>query len=377
MIKKIKSRFTDAAAKLSARTRCLIALSLASVILFVSLGFSINTVSVSTNGQQVVTLKTMLSDTDSILELADIPYDEDDLVTADHRLGKVDISVKYAFPVYITLGNNTSTVTTTGATVGELLDMANIMVSENDIVNYDLDTEISATTYIDVIDIDYITETYTKRIYYQKKTVKDKNLPEGRTIETGGVEGKKQITCKKTIVNGVVTNEEVLSEVVLTPAVDKVITIGTKKVQNPVKDNVATGAKPQQKPQNNAVTTSDKVSSVSTLKPAKPIELDSNGNPVNYSKRLTVQATAYLAKGTCATGVKSQPGYIAVNPNYIPYGTKMYIKSSDGKYVYGYAVAADTGGFIRKKPTNVDLAFPTNVACLNFGRRNVEIYILE
>lgn len=378
MIEKIKSRFTGAAHGLSPRMRSIIALSLASVILFVGLAFSVNTVSVSANGQQVITLKTMLSDTDSILELADIPYGDDDLVTADHSLGKVDISVKYSFPVYITLGDNTSTVTTTGATVGELLDRANIMVSENDIVNYDLDTVISATTYIDVIDIDYITETYTKRIYYQAKTVKDKNLPEGRRIETGGVEGKKQITCQKTIVNGVVTEEEILSEVVLSEAVDKVITIGTKKVKNPIKDTITAGttATPN-KPQNNAVTTSDKVNSVSTLNPSKPIELDSNGNPVNYSKRLTVQATAYLAKGTCSTGVKSQPGYIAVNPNYIPYGTKMYIKSSDGKYVYGYAVAADTGGFIRKKPTNVDLAFPTNAACLNFGRRNVEIYILE
>ena len=55
----------------------------------------------------------------------------------------------------------------------------------------------------------------------------------------------------------------------------------------------------------------------------------------------------------------------------------MYIKSSDGKYVYGYAVAADTGGFARKNPTKVDLAFPSAVACSNFGRRNVEIYILE
>ncbi len=365
--------------RLSGRMRCLLALALASIILFSVLAFSVNTVSVSADGERVVTLKTMLSDTDSILELADIKYGEDDLITTDHSLGKVDISVKYSFPVYITLGNYTSTVTTTGATVGELLEQANVMVSENDIINYDLDTQITATTYIDVIDIDYITETYTKRIYYKEKTVKDKNLPKGRVITTGGTEGKKQITCKKTIVNGVVTDEEILSEVVLTEAVDKVITVGTKKVSNPIKDTITAGGtnSTANKNNNNAVTTSDKISSISTLKPSSPIKLDANGNPVNYTKRLTVQATAYVAKGTCATGVKSQPGYIAVNPNYIPYGTKMYIKSSDGRVVYGYAVAADTGGFIRKNPTNVDLAFPTKNACLGFGRRNVEIYILE
>ncbi|MBR3593943.1 MAG: G5 domain-containing protein [Clostridia bacterium] len=378
MIEKLKSGFQKLWTRSSGRKRALIALSLASVLLFSVLALSVNTVSVTADGQRVVTLKTMLSDTDSILELANISYGDDDLVTTKEQFGKMDIAVKYSFPVYITLGKNTTTVTTTGATVGELLDMANIMVSENDIVNYDLDTKISATTYIDVIDIDYITETYTKRIYYQAKTVKDKNLPEGRRIETGGIEGTKQVTCKKTIVNGVVTEEQIIDEVVLTEAVDKVITIGTKKVADPVKDSVTAGTvtKPPKVP-NNAVTDSSKVKSVSVLKPSSPIPLDSNGNPVNYTKRLTVQATAYLAKGTCATGVSCKPGCIAVNPNYIPYGTKMYIKSSDGKYVYGYAIAADTGGFIRTKPTNVDLAFPTNAACLNFGRRNVEIYILE
>ena len=376
MIKKILSGCGKAIFKCSGRTRCLIALGISSLVMFAVLAFSINTVSVSADGKQVVTLKTMLSDTESILKLADVQYSDEDLVTTDESLGKVEISVTYAFPVYITLGSNTKTVTTTGATVGELLDMANIMVSENDIVNYDLNTFISKTSYIDVVDIDYITETYNQRIYYKEHTKYSKDLPKGQRVVVGGEEGKKQVTCRKTIVNGVVTDEKIVNEVVLSEPVDKIITIGTKKVSDPIKESVSTGAKPE-KNQNTAVTDSSKVKSVSVLKPSSPIKLDSKGNPVSYKKHLTVQATAYLAKGTCATGVPSKPGYIAVNPNYIPYGTKMYIKSSDGKYVYGYAIAADTGGFIRTKPNNVDLAFPTNDACVYFGRRNVEIYILE
>ena len=72
-----------------------------------------------------------------------------------------------------------------------------------------------------------------------------------------------------------------------------------------------------------------------------------------------------------------QPGYIAVNPTVIPYGTKMYIKTADGSVIYGYAVAADTGGFIKKYPNGVDLFMSTESACRSFGVRNVEIYILE
>ena len=55
----------------------------------------------------------------------------------------------------------------------------------------------------------------------------------------------------------------------------------------------------------------------------------------------------------------------------------MYIKSPDGSVIYGYAVAADTGGFIKNYPNGIDLFMNTESACRNFGVRNMEIYILE
>lgn len=117
---------------------------------------------------------------------------------------------------------------------------------------------------------------------------------------------------------------------------------------------------------------------ISTLNPTIDIVLDENGIPVNYTGVSRVQATAYTYTGNrCATGVNPQPGYIAVNPKIIPYGTKMYIVSADGKYVYGYAIAADTGGYVKSRPTNVDLFMETNAACKAFGRRDVIIYFLE
>ena len=116
---------------------------------------------------------------------------------------------------------------------------------------------------------------------------------------------------------------------------------------------------------------------ISTLKPDIDIILDDKGIPVNYKKSTRVQATAYTYTGNrCSTGVNPQPGYIAVNPKVIPYGTKMYIVSADGKYVYGYAIAADTGGFAKSRPTNVDLFMETRAACKNFGRRDIIIYFL-
>ena len=56
----------------------------------------------------------------------------------------------------------------------------------------------------------------------------------------------------------------------------------------------------------------------------------------------------------------------------------MYIVSADGKYVYGYAVAADTGGFAYNgSGTLVDLRFNTRGECYSFGRRTVNVYILD
>ena len=105
--------------------------------------------------------------------------------------------------------------------------------------------------------------------------------------------------------------------------------------------------------------------------------LDENGVPVNYKKVLTGNASAYSGDGRTATGTVPVPGSIAVNPKIIPYGTEMWIVSNDGSYVYGYAVAEDTGGFIHWSNAPIaDLFFPSVSSCYTFGRRDITIYIL-
>ena len=116
---------------------------------------------------------------------------------------------------------------------------------------------------------------------------------------------------------------------------------------------------------------------ISELAPKVKIELDENGKPKNYKKLIVGKATAYCGGGITATGQRAMPGRVAVNPRQIPYGTKMYIVSSDGRYLYGYCEASDTGGFARKGSATVDLYMHSYTDCIQFGRRSVEIYILE
>lgn len=92
----------------------------------------------------------------------------------------------------------------------------------------------------------------------------------------------------------------------------------------------------------------------------------------------TFQSTAYCACSICtgsggvgktASGTQVQAGRtIAVDPNVIPLGTRV---SVDGK-IY---VAEDTGSAI--KGNIVDIYFNSHSEALSWGRRNVEVKILD
>ena len=88
-------------------------------------------------------------------------------------------------------------------------------------------------------------------------------------------------------------------------------------------------------------------------------------------------STAYcIPGGITSTGKVAQAGYIAVDPKEIPYGTQMYIVSADGNYIYGYCIAADTGSYIYDVDWTVDLFMNSTEQCVNWGRRDIIIYIL-
>ena len=85
-------------------------------------------------------------------------------------------------------------------------------------------------------------------------------------------------------------------------------------------------------------------------------------------------ATAYLptdgeGRGITYTGTRARYGEIAVDPRVIPLGTKVFIPG------YGIAVAEDTGGDILGN--RIDLCMESYDSCMAFGRRTVQVYILE
>jgi 3D (Asp-Asp-Asp) domain-containing protein len=95
-------------------------------------------------------------------------------------------------------------------------------------------------------------------------------------------------------------------------------------------------------------------------------------------KVITLEATAYYpgpedtwpyASGTTASGLKAAYGVVAVDPRVIKLKTLLYVEG------YGFAIAADKGGAIKGK--KIDLCFDTYEQAVQFGRKNVKVYLLR
>ncbi len=116
---------------------------------------------------------------------------------------------------------------------------------------------------------------------------------------------------------------------------------------------------------------------ISQMVPPSSLTFDENGVPENYLYTIEGKSTAYYGGYMTATGSSVRPGVVAVDPREIPYGTEMWIVSGDGRFVYGFARAEDTGGFIYwPKGATVDLYMNTYADCCVWGWRDVKIYVL-
>ena len=99
-------------------------------------------------------------------------------------------------------------------------------------------------------------------------------------------------------------------------------------------------------------------------------ESNAKTNDINKDNKIHVEATAYSGHSITATGTKPKWGTIAVDPTVIPYGTKVYIPKFDMVFT-----AEDCGGAI--KGNKIDIFMNSKNESYTWGRRNIEIYILE
>ncbi|TVX98774.1 3D domain-containing protein [Cohnella terricola] len=122
---------------------------------------------------------------------------------------------------------------------------------------------------------------------------------------------------------------------------------------------------------------------------AKPIQAvaTASGKTLSYSKVLNITATAYSAapeeNGKWGAvdyfGNPLKLGTIAVDPNVIPFGTKLYVTGYDfsGLPTGGFvATASDAGSAI--KGNRIDIFVPGSAKFVSdFGIQSVKVYILN
>lgn len=177
------------------------------------------------------------------------------------------------------------------------------------------------------------------KLAYTRKVIKNPKMEKGSLkIIRKGKPGEKKVITKVTYRDGKAISRKVASIKIIKHPVNKITMEGTKK-------------------------------KVST----------SRGSMV-FRKSFTANASAYWA-GSCgkkigsagygitASGAKLKKGIVAVDPRVIPLGTWLYVEG------YGVALAADTGSAI--KGNKIDLGFATESQSINFGRKNIKVFILD
>lgn len=246
-------------------------------------------------------------------------------------------------------------VVRTRGVVADAVEAAGITIGDDDLINVGLSEPLCANTEIVINRVEYVTEVKIESIDYATEYRENDNYVIGYSaVLVDGEEGELEKTICHTYVDGKLASSDVVSTEVTEEPVDEVIVTGTAEV-NPIA-----------------------AMSISQLEVPDYLALDENGVPTSYSQVFTGKSCAYSAKPTAytASGRQVKVGYVAVDPAVIPYGTELYIVSTDGKYVYGYAIAADTGTALLDGRILVDLFMESYEASCEWGAKQVNIYVL-
>lgn len=296
-----------------------------------------------------------------LLESRGVKLLEDDIINYPTYAAVTDgmkVVVQKACLVKVIADGEEKEVRVGFVTVADALDKAGITVGEDDIVSPSSDTSVEDGMTITVRRVVTKERTETEVIHYSSSTKQSAAFLKGtRQVTTKGKDGSKEVIYVDKYIDGELVESTVKEEKIIEKAVDEVVMVGTRSA---------------------AVTASASGNgAISELSLPSRVKLV-DGVPSNYKSVVTGRAVSYTApKGAgTASGRKVKPGYIAVDPEQFPYGTELYIVATDGT-VYGYAIAADTGGFVHNgSGATIDLFMNTLDECYRWGARDVIIYVL-
>ncbi len=291
-------------------------------------------------------------DTASIMNQFDISIGQNDRVylTEDIPGEYHEMMVERAFPISLTADGNTIQAMSTAVTVDKLLATQNISLGELDRLNMNLSEVVQEGDELVLQRVEQEISQEQEVIAYQTEYKSTSLLNEGNTrVLQDGRDGVRTLTYSQTTVDNQVQDKELISSDITRSPITNTILI-------------------------------DDGSPISTFDYSNEFPLDENGIPLNYVEVFSDQiATGYYAGpgawgasgGTCVAGT------VAVRASQFPYGTKLYVRTSSGDFIYGYAVSNDTGIGLMDGVIDIDLYYDTFLESMLNGRRIVDIYVLE
>ncbi|HXK34371.1 MAG TPA: ubiquitin-like domain-containing protein [Dehalococcoidia bacterium] len=252
----------------------------------------------------------------------------------------MSIDVRHARPVTIALPDGHRVVYTLSSTVGEALAEAGVALPEGAFVDPPLETPVTAGLSVRVVQLAAGNEVEYEYIASSTRYESDPALAPGQTRTVQGHDGVLVRRYEITYVNGEEFGRTLVDEYYDPEPQDTIIYYPTRTGRNDAAPAAGSGA----------------VSRVLRMYATYYTPASSGRSPddPNY--------------GVTATGVVVTYGVVAVDPNVIPLGTRLFIPG------YGYAVAADTGGAV--KGNIIDLGFPDGVE-VDWQSQWVDVYILE
>lgn len=314
-----------------------VCLLLAASVNLVGFAAQPKTVRIKVDGQ-TITLQTRALTVQGALEEAGVVLQKADgyeLVGEEEKLNDgATIEVTRAMPVKVWKAGRTTEYTIGRKTVRDVLNAVGVDYKGFQVYP-GLDTEVTPDMTIHIISPTNKLTTETRDIPYEVEMRNNDNLPRGRqNVISPGQNGQEKVTYREIKVGSETVRQELNREVLSEP-VPEIVEVGTGNNLNMI---------------------------------------ETSRGFVRYRSARTVEASAYtMAEGSgtglTSTGVVPYHGVVAVDPDVIPYGTRMYIPG------YGFAMAADCGGAINGN--TIDLFMEDYGDAISWGRRDVTVYFLE
>ena len=299
------------------------------------------------NGARQVLVTDAAASPAQVMHLSGIRSEEGDEVYYTAFSGNLaTLNIERAFTVNIQADGQEYPVKMAFGTVADALERAGITLEADDYTEPALDQLVTAGSEITVHRVDYQDKVETQTIPYDTQYIYTslyfRNTGRATTLQHGA-EGQQTVTTREKYVDGELENSMVVDVTTTVEPTDHVIkTYGAGAPVSPL-----TGP-------------------------------DGTTNaPASYSQVLTGKATGYYSRtGKGSSGLGLGYGTVAVDPSVIPYGTLLYITSTDGSFVYGYAVATDTGIAVQKGQILVDLFYETYAESVINGAIQVNVYVV-